>query len=182
MLAVLDHFGLRRAHVLGHAYGNRVARTLATDHPARVRTVVLCACGGGVPSAAVVAGLARVTTPETSAAELRRTTRDVFFAPGSDPRPWYLGWYPAGGRAEQQSVGATDFAAVEGGGRAPMLIVQGKDDVVAPPRLGHDLRRRYGARVTVRDLARAGHAMVTERPGAVARAILPYLRRHPIRR
>ena len=79
-------------------------------------------------------------------------------------------------------MGATDFAAVEGGGRAPMLIVQGKDDVVAPPRLGHDLRRRYGARVTVRDLARAGHAMVTERPGAVARAILPYLRRHPIRR
>lgn len=182
MLAVMDRFGLRRAHVLGHAYGNRVARTLATDHPGRVRTVVLCACGGGIPSPAVVAGLARVTTPETSAAEIRRTTREVFFAPGNDPSPWYLGWYAAGGRAEQQSVGATDFAAVEGGGRAPMLIVQGKDDVVAPPGLGHDLRRRFGARITVRDLARAGHAMVTERPDAVARAILPYLRRHPIRR
>lgn len=99
MLAVVDHFELERAHVFGHAYGNRVARTFATDHPRRSATVIPCACGGGIPTPEVVRGLSQVTDPETSAAEIRRVTKRVFFAPGNDPSPWYLGWYAAAGRA-----------------------------------------------------------------------------------
>jgi pimeloyl-ACP methyl ester carboxylesterase len=182
MLAVVDHFELERAHVFGHAYGNRVARTFATDHPRRSATVILCACGGGIPAPEVVRGLSEVTDPETSAAEIRRVTERVFFAPGNDPSPWYLGWYAAAGRAEQLSVVRTDFAASEGGGDKPTLIVQGKQDIVAPPAIGHDLRRRYGRRITVRDLDHAGHAMIIERTDAVARVMLDFLARHPLGR
>jgi hypothetical protein len=102
--------------------------------------VILCACGGGIPTPEVVAGLTRVTTPTTSAAEIRRTTKEIFFAPGSDPRPWYLGWYAIPGHAEQLSVGRTDFTEIEGGGGRQMLVVQGTDDIVAPPSIGHGLR------------------------------------------
>jgi pimeloyl-ACP methyl ester carboxylesterase len=33
-------------HILGHAFGNRIARCLAADHPAMVRGVILVAAGG----------------------------------------------------------------------------------------------------------------------------------------
>ncbi len=181
MLAVIRHFGLRKAHVLGHAFGNRVARTLATDHPEVTQTVILCACGGGIPTAGVVQGLSAVTDPMTSAADIRRWTREIFFAPGNDPRPWYLGWYAVPGRAEQGSVGRTDFTKIEGGGKGPMLVVQGKNDIVAPPSIGHALRTKYGSRITVHDIADAGHAMIIEKTEEVAMIILRYLARHRIR-
>ena len=181
MLAVVRRLRLGKVHVLGHAYGNRVARTFAVDHPQVTQTVILCAAGGGIPSPEVVQGLQTVTNPDTSAADLRATTQAIFFAPGNDPRPWYLGWYPAGGQAEQLSVASTDFGPLEGGGNAPMLVVQGKDDIVAPPEIGHGLRAKYGTRVTVHDIAHAGHAMITEKPAEVAALIAGYLTRHPTR-
>lgn len=182
MLTVIRGLGLRKVHVMGHAYGNRVARTFAADHPELVQTVLLCACGGGIPTAKVVIGLSKVTNPETSAAEIRATTKEIFFAPGNDPRSWYAGWYPVGGRAEQASVTSTPFEQIEGGGGKPMLIVQGKDDIVAPPSIGHGLRSKYGKRITVVDLADAGHAMIIEQTAQVAAQMLRYLARHRIGR
>ena len=181
MRTVMRRLGVRKAHVAGHAYGNRVARTVATDFPELTATVLLFACGGGIPIAKVTEGLTKLTTPETTAAEVRVLTKEIFFSRRSDPRPWYVGWYASAGAAERISVGLTDFAPIEGGGKGPMLIVQGKDDIVAPPSIGRDLRRKYGDRITLFDLADAGHAMVTEKPAAVAKAVLAYLARHPIR-
>ena len=61
-----------------------------------------------------------------------------------------------------------------------MLVVQGKDDIVAPPDIGRGLRAKYGARVAVRDIAHAGHSMITEKPAEVAAIISRYLGRHRI--
>ena len=36
------------AHLVGHAFGNRVARMTATEHPDAVESVILLACGGAV--------------------------------------------------------------------------------------------------------------------------------------
>ncbi|MGE3712435.1 MAG: alpha/beta fold hydrolase [Hyphomicrobiaceae bacterium] len=41
VLAVLDHFGVDRAHIVGHSTGGTVAQTLAIDHPSRVGRLVL---------------------------------------------------------------------------------------------------------------------------------------------
>ena len=49
MAAVIQAFGGGSAIVAGHAFGNRVARVVATDHPRLVKHVVLLACGGAVP-------------------------------------------------------------------------------------------------------------------------------------
>ncbi len=180
-LAVIRHFGLRKVHLLGHAAGNRVARVIATDHPDTTQTLILCAAGGGTPSPKALQGLQTVTDPISTAAQIRATTKAVFFAPSSDPRPWYVGWYPQGGRQQLLSGGQVDFTKYEGGGKAPILVVQGKDDIVAPPANGHNLRTKYGSRVTVHDISAAGHAMIIEKPAEVATTITRYLAKHRIR-
>ena len=40
VVALLDHLGIDRAHVLGHSMGAAVALELAVNHPGRVRSVV----------------------------------------------------------------------------------------------------------------------------------------------
>ncbi len=181
-LAVIRHFKLRKIHLLGHAAGNRIARVVATEHPEVVQTVILCAAGGGTPSTRALQGLQTVTDPNSSAAQIRTTTKEIFFAPRSDPTPWYLGWYPVGGRQELTGGIGVDFSTFEGGGKAPMLIVQGKSDIVAPPSVGHGLRAKYGSRITVHDIAGAGHAMIIEKTPQVAAAVISHLAKHPILR
>jgi pimeloyl-ACP methyl ester carboxylesterase len=77
------------ATVAGHAFGNRVARMVATRHPDVVESVVLLACGGLVPPAPEVT-TAMVSVFDASldpAARLDAVAR-AFFAPGHDPSPW----------------------------------------------------------------------------------------------
>jgi pimeloyl-ACP methyl ester carboxylesterase len=40
VVALLDHLGIERAHVLGHSLGGAVTLELAVNHPTRVRSVV----------------------------------------------------------------------------------------------------------------------------------------------
>ena len=40
---ILEALQCGPAHILGHAFGNRIARCLAADHPAMVRRVILVA-------------------------------------------------------------------------------------------------------------------------------------------
>ena len=39
----------QRVHLIGHAFGARVARALATDHPRRVGSLTLIAAGAPTP-------------------------------------------------------------------------------------------------------------------------------------
>jgi pimeloyl-ACP methyl ester carboxylesterase len=178
MLRVMRALGTSRAHVLGHAFGNRVARTLATDHPEAVRTVTLCACGGGTASAQATAGISLVTNPETPTAQFKDAVKSTFFAPKSDPTPWYVGWYDMGSDAEVAATQRTQTSEFEAGGSAPMLIIQGLEDIVAPPSIGHALKSKYGSRIELHDLDGCAHALIIEKTGAVADIILRCLGSH----
>ena len=178
---MIRQFTRQKVHLLGHAAGNRIARVVATQHPDAIQTLILCAAGGGTPSPTALAGLQTVTNPNATAAEIRAATKRVFFAPHSNPRPWYLGWYPVPGAQELTAGIGVDFSKFEGGANKPMLIVQGKSDIVAPPAVGHELRAKYGSRITVHDIAGAGHAMIIEKTGEVATTILHFLANHRIR-
>jgi pimeloyl-ACP methyl ester carboxylesterase len=177
MRAVIEAFGGGPAHVLGHALGNRVARLVAVDHPTVVRKVILVACGGGVPNSAAISGLLTATGSDAPLPVFEQAVRDTFFAAGSDPTPWYVGWSTDGATAERNASLATDISEYEGGGNAPVLAIQGVEDVVAPPSIGHDLQARYGPRFEIRDILHAGHALPVERPKKVAALIDDYLRR-----
>jgi pimeloyl-ACP methyl ester carboxylesterase len=58
----------------------------------------------------------------------------------------------------------------------PFCIVQGLEDRIAPPGNGYALRDQLGQRVRLVDIPHAGHMLLSEKPEAVADAILSFLR------
>src|SRR5690242_14050960 len=94
--AVIEHDNNGPAFVVGHAFGNRVARMLATARPELVRAVSLVAANvGHNPSPPDVRAAIRICA-NTSAPDDERVKamQFVFFAPGSDARVWLDGWHP----------------------------------------------------------------------------------------
>jgi pimeloyl-ACP methyl ester carboxylesterase len=177
MLAVMHALDEPRAHLVGHAFGNRIARTLATIHPEATRTVTLCACGGGTPSPQAEEGIQLAVNPDTPIPQFKTAVKSTFFAPTSDPSPWYVGWYDVGAEEESSATAASQSADYEAGGVAPMLIIQGLDDIVAPPSIGHGLKSQYGAPVELHDLAGCAHALIIEQTDEIATIMLDYLGR-----
>jgi pimeloyl-ACP methyl ester carboxylesterase len=109
----LDAAGVERAHLVGHAFGNRVRRCVAAGHPARVQHAASSA------------------TPVDE-------------------------WWTAGTTA-------------------PVLVVQGLDDRMAPPANGRALVDEIGPRARLLELAGMGHAMLPERPDDLAPALFTFV-------
>ena len=166
------------ATVIGHAFGNRVARTLASDHPGLVKQLILLSAGGMVPRSPE---MERVTTRfwETDLARQDRlmALRRAFFASGNDARAWEEGWYFETARAQRAADARTPLKEWWAGGSASILVLQGTEDVVAVPENAKRLAAEFPERVTVVEIPRAGHAMLPEQPDRIAAAILAYLRR-----
>jgi pimeloyl-ACP methyl ester carboxylesterase len=96
------------ATVVGHAFGNRVARMVATRHPDVVESVVLLACGGLVPpSAEVTAALASVFDASLDRAAHLDAVARAFFAPGNDPSSWEGGWHAETAVAQSAATAGT---------------------------------------------------------------------------
>ena len=74
--------------------------------------------------------------------------------------------------AQRSAAVATPIEQWWTAGHAPLLVVQGSEDVVAVPRNGELLAESLGERVTLASLAGAGHAMLPEQPDAIATTLL----------
>ena len=177
--AVIDRVAGGRAHVLGWAWGNRIARTLASDKPQRVASVVLVAAGGKVPADPIVAETtARLREPGLSAEERTKTLALRLLGPGSDPSlllPIQESWPEA--QASQAAAGrATRLEEWWSGGSAPMLVIQGLQDKVAPPGNGRDLKSNYADRVTLVEIDGAGHGVVVEHPARIADEVVTFFK------
>jgi pimeloyl-ACP methyl ester carboxylesterase len=164
------------AVVIGHAFGQRVARALASSRPDLVRGVVTLAAGGKVPiperaRAALLACFDTKLGPQ----EHLENVRHAFFAPGNDPLVWRTGWHGNTARMQSAATQATPLASWWSGGSAPMLVVQGLQDAIALPENGRSLKAELGSRVTLIEIDGAGHALLPERPDAVADAVLAFL-------
>jgi pimeloyl-ACP methyl ester carboxylesterase len=169
-----------KAHVVGHAFGNRVARTLATDHPGLVRSLVLVAAGDRVDIPTdvrrAVLGCFLNFLPDCVR---EKSVRTAFFAQGSDiPVHWLHGWYFRAAWPQSRAAQATPEEEWRAGGQAPILVLQAENDVIAPPELSAALKRELGGRVTVVSIPRAGHAMLPEQPGLIRDAVISFLRAH----
>ena len=64
------------------------------------------------------------------------------------------------------------------GGTAPMLLVQGLDDRMAPPGNGRALKDEFGERVDLVEIPNAGHMLLLEQPQAVVDAVLSFVSDH----
>jgi len=176
--ATIKSAGGRPATVIGQDFGNRIARTLASDYPRLVKQLILLSAGGMVPRSSDVEKLTtRFWEAALSREDRRNAIRQIFFAAGNNvPRNWEEGWYFEVARAQRASDARTPLTEWWAGGSAPMLVVQGTEDVVAVPENAKKLAAEFPDRVMVVEIPKAGHALLPEQPEQVEKAILSYLR------
>jgi pimeloyl-ACP methyl ester carboxylesterase len=167
------------AFVVGHAFGNRVARMLATDRPELVRAVALVAANiGKAPSPPVVRAAIRSSAdPSLPDEERLKALQFAFFAPGNDPRAWLDGWYPEVLAAERIAGDRTSREEDFAGGTAPILYLQPDHDPLAHVEDARAYKAQLGERVTVVVISHASHAVIAEQPNAVSDALIEYARK-----
>ena len=183
---VIEALGGEPAVVIGHAFGQRVARMLATTKPELARAVVTLAAGGKVPIPEKArAALAGCFDTSLRAEQHLENVRYGFFADGNDAAVWREGWHGDVARMPRAATLGLETSDAAGsheqswwaGGRAPMLVVQGLQDTIALPENGRQLKAAFSDRVELIEIDGAGHALLPEKPEAIASAVLAFLRR-----
>lgn len=174
--AVLETDGNGPAIMVGHAFGNRVSRLLATIRPDLVTGVVLVAANvGAAPSPPKIREAIRNSADSSLPDAVRLDAlRLVFFAPGNDAAPWLDNWYPdvlaAQRHAGDQTARTEDFAA----GSAPVLYMQPSHDPLAHANDAVEYKAALGERLTVVKIPNASHAAIAEQPDFIAREIVAW--------
>ena len=165
------------AVVVGHAYGHWIARVTDLRHPQHVHGVVVLGAAARQFPSGMVEALAVASDPSRPEEERLAALRQCMFAPGNDPRAWLQGWHPQWRMAYRDAGRQPPKDAWFPHANAPILDLQGAQDAWRPQATRLELAEVLGARVTVQEIARAGHALVPEQPNAVARAIANWVRR-----
>ena len=178
--AVIEVLGLDSVDVLGHAFGNRVVRCLASDRPELVRTVTLVAAGGrATPTRESMEAFSRFLedyeAPTRPYEDRLADMKAAHFSPGSDASVWMEEWFVTTSAAHQAANAATPVEEWWEAGDAPLLVIQGLDDQIAPHANGEMLKEALGKRVTLVDVADAGHALLVEKPKEVGAAVVDWL-------
>lgn len=176
--AVIEHENAGPAFLVGHAFGNRVARLLATRRPDLVRAVGLVAANvGKAPSPPRVReAIKACANPALPDNERLAALQFAFFAPGNDPRPWLTGWHPEVLAAERIAGDRTSREEDYAAGQAPVLYLQPDHDPLAHAEDAHEYKRALGERVTVVIIPQASHAAIAEQPHFIARELVTYAR------
>lgn len=164
--------------VLGHAFGNRLARAVASTYPDRVEGVILIAAGGLKPiDAKAVDALLNCFSDDLSIEEHQSAVRFGFFAKdNSIPDYWLRGWHQKTADIQSRATRAVRAEDWWAAGGKPMLVIAAMDDSIAPPQDTIDLLElEFSKRVSAVRIADAGHALLPEKPGEIATAILSWL-------
>ena len=174
---VLEAMDCGPAHLVGHAFGNRVARCLAADRPSLVRSVTLLAAGGLIgPSTPLGTSFRNATEVKMNGSDCVTVLGARWLSPASDPKILaQVECWPAVHVAHLATSRGVALEEWWGAGTAPLLVIQGLDDEAAPPGNGYALREQFGERARVIDLPRAGHFLVLEQPEAVTRAVAEFV-------
>jgi len=173
---VITQAGRGPALVAGHAFGNRVARMLATDRPDLVRAVCLIAANvGHAPSPPAVRDAIKASAdPTRPVAERIAGLRFAFFAPGNDPQAWLEGWHPDVLAAQRIAGDRTARSEDYAGGTAPILYLQPDQDPLGHVEDAQEFKRALGERVTIVVIENTSHGVIAEQPDAVSEALIAY--------
>lgn len=177
--AVIEEDGNGPAIMVGHAFGNRVSRLLATIRPDLVSGVVLVAANvGHAPSPPKVREAIRNSANTSLPDDVRlEALRFAFFAPGNDAEPWLKGWHPdvlaAQRIAGDQTSRTIDYAS----GSAPVLYLQPSHDPLAHAEDAVEYKAALGDRLTVVQIPQSSHAAIAEQPAFIADEIGVFARR-----
>jgi 3-oxoadipate enol-lactonase len=199
VVAVLDHLGVRRAHLSGASLGGMVAQEVALRHPERTGALILAATTGGWPRVGLhslpglLALLRSSLRPNGSGTPLDvrvERAKTVWFSkrfaaqtgPGSEAWNALATIFEAA--PSHKSRRAQLLAALRHSTwsrlsqiSAPTLVQHGGADRVISPRAGRELARRIpGARFHL--WPEVGHALGLEVPEQTCGLGLEFAKRH----
>lgn len=194
--ALLEHLGIRRAHVAGHSTGACIALQLAVDAPAAVHTLTLLEPPlASVPSAAAFFERAAPALAAHGAGD--RAGAMAAFLSLASSLSWetcrtHLETHVPGGVAQTiagaddffgsylPALGAWRFGAAEAAAiSAPVLSVVGTET----ERLfaeSHALLHAWLPQTEDCEIEGVAHLLHLQRPAPVARCVAEFLARHPI--
>jgi pimeloyl-ACP methyl ester carboxylesterase len=173
--------GFGAVHVVGHSMGTFIALELASRYSSMVRTITLCGTATAMPVHPDLLDAAAHNLP--AAAELMASwSHDKPAHVGLNPTPglWMLGGARALVENSTPGVLSRDFGACVAYANAtvaaaavtcPATVVIGLGDKMTPPKAGRALAAALPLAHVI-ELAGTGHAMMTENPRAVKRAII----------
>jgi pimeloyl-ACP methyl ester carboxylesterase len=179
--AIFDAVGLEHAHVVGQSMGGWWVTAFALAHPHRVRTLTLSNTVGGLWTDELLQHFATFVASAPGADEDLLGVHSALGTSlvGRDPARAFLyqqlntfhtpplgavGRALAGTRIEHAALDAVDI---------PVLAITGTDDVLFPAPLVIDSASRL-ARVTIVEIADAGHSPYFERPDEYNAALLDF--------
>jgi len=168
-----------KAVIVGHAYGNWVARMTAVDHPQIVRGVVIAAAAAKQYDPKLTAAINVAGDPTKPEADRIKALQFAFFAPGNDPKGWLEGWHPDVRDNQRAAVAAVKQSDWWSGGAAPLLDLQAANDPFKPADKRNEMKEEFGNRVTIALVQNASHALIPEQPQAVVEALSAWIKTLP---
>jgi len=187
--AVLDGYGIARAHVVGISMGGALAQLLALDYPDRVESLVLMSTTFAVPTGQDLPGMGEEYARYLETAEHGGSGPDAVVAESrvlAGPRPFDEAEFRDLARRDAERArnyaSAANHAVLPDGSRsrgpvasiaAPTLVIHGTADPLFPVEHGRALAEEIpGARIVT--LPEAGHLLVRADWEPVAQAILDH--------
>jgi pimeloyl-ACP methyl ester carboxylesterase len=197
VVALLDHLGIARVHVVGASFGALIGIVMTAKHPARVHTLVAANATDAIDTddhlegrplrdavrRAASGGDGRevldLMVPHTFSDEWLAANAAVMEARRAQfalmPAAWYAGLDAILGSLEHADLRPLLPAVAR-----PTLVVAAERDRMFPVDRSRALAAGIaGARLVI--VPRAAHALVSEDPAAFVDAILPFLSSHPLR-
>jgi pimeloyl-ACP methyl ester carboxylesterase len=173
---VIERENAGPAVIVGHAYGNWVARMTAVDHPRLVRGIVLAAAAAKSFPPRLSELVTKSGNPSLPDAERIAAMQEIFFASGNDPRIWLKGWWPEASRAQRDAARAVKQSDWWHAGTVPLFDLQAGIDPFMPEESRNDLKKEFGDRVTLAIIPNSSHALLPEQPKLVVAAIAGWVR------
>jgi pimeloyl-ACP methyl ester carboxylesterase len=179
-VGVIRSLNVQSVTVLGHAVGNRVARTLDSDYPELVTSVVLLGAGGKVDAEPETdKATSKLFKPHATDDEISEGMKYMVGDPANSEAVWRIikpSRYTNPDAIKSEASITTPLAEWWAPpGETPYLAVQGLRDMSAPPANARLLKEDLAERMTLVELPEAGHLALVENPDEVATAIVSFL-------
>ncbi len=176
VLRVIRNLTDQPVFIAGHAFGNWVARNLATRYPEHIRGVVLIAAAHNTIRPELAQHINTCMDVRLSDKVRLSSLQAAFFAPGHDAHAWLSGWHPDVARMQREASQVCPRHRWWHAGSAPILDLQAEQDPFAPIATAQDLAKELGTdRVKVMRIQDASHALIPEQPEAVSDAIIEFM-------
>lgn len=172
---VMTQLSCEKAWIAGHAFGNWIARNIATRYPSRVLGIALIAAAHKNFPVALREQIDICMNEKLTKEQRLKALQHAFFAPGNDPTCWLTGWHPDIAKAQRIAAKASPQNYWWSAGTAKILDLQATQDPFAPESSSPQLQLELGSdRVQVLRITNASHALIPEQPTAVARALVKF--------